>query len=210
MNFRFLILDLEIESVICITDSVSCANWLIKGLHNTKSVPVPYFYWNRYQDWRSKDFDNDHIKLTDDNGPQITTLPEHLITETYLEKRKLAITRRNALITIERYLHISLLNCQDHFDPDMTNHIFFAINNSDPLKNKYDRGIEEYSEYLGISCDSAYNELLMIYQSQNRIKLRNLAMYQKYGEKINLSSDESQMKTCLNDFYKDCFINARF
>ena len=38
----------------------------------------------------------------------------------------------------------------------------YGSNNSDPLKNKYDRGIEEYSEYLGISCDSAYNELLMI------------------------------------------------
>ena len=86
MLFRFLILDLEIEAVICQTDSASCANHLTRGLVNTKSVPVPIYYWNRFPFWRDKNFDNDLIKLTDDNGPRLFQLDSKLITDNFIKK----------------------------------------------------------------------------------------------------------------------------
>lgn len=210
MNFRFLILDLEIEAVVCITDSAACANSLISGLTNTKSVPVPTYYWNRFPGWKDKNFDVDFVKLTDDAGPEIKDLDKKLITEEFLSKRKKSILRRNTLITIERYLEIPLLNSVDYFDSFINFYIKNELENSDPKDSKYSAAVLEYADMLSISPDRAFNELEFMFETQSRLRIRNLAVYKKYSEKVNRSNDQSELDQCLKDFYKDCFLNARF
>jgi hypothetical protein len=210
MNFRFLILDLEIEAVVCITDSAACANSLISGLVNTKSVPVPVYYWNRFPGWKDKNFDTDYVKLTDDTGPEISELDKNLITEKFLSKRKISISRRNTLITVERYLEIPLLNSVDYFDNSINFYIKNELDSSSPADSKYSAGIIEYADMLAISPDRAFNELEFLFETQSRLRIRNLAVYKKYSEKINQSNEQSELDQCLKDFYKDCFLNARF
>jgi len=210
MNFRFLILDLEIEAVVCITDSAACANSLITGLLNTKSVPVPTYYWNRFPDWKDKNFDVDFIKLTDDTGPEISNLDRNLITGEFLSKRKKAISRRNVLMTVERYLEIPLLNSVDYFDNSINFYIKSELDGSSPEQSKYSAGIIEYADMLSIAPDQAFNELKFLFETQSRLKIKNLAVYKKYSERINQSKDQSELDQFLKDFYKDCFLNARF
>jgi hypothetical protein len=210
MNFRFLILDLEIEGVVCITDSASCANSLIVGLINTKSVPVPAYYWTRFPKWKDKNFDENFIRLTDDTGPEISDLNQNLIKEEFLSKRKKAIARRNTLMTIERYLEIPLLNSVNYFDNSINFYIKNELDNSNPDQFKFSAGIIEYADMLSITPDRAFDELKFLFETQSRLKIKNLAVYKKYSEKINQSNDQSELDQCLKDFYKDCFLNARF
>lgn len=210
MHFRFLILDLEIEAVVCISDSAACANSLIVGLINTKSVPVPTFYWNRFTSWRDRNFDVDLVRLTDDNGPEISDLDQGCITEEFLSKRKKALARRNTLITVERYLQIPLLNSVDYFDDSVNFYIKNELDNSNPDNCKYSAGIVEYADMLSIDQDQAFGELKFLFETQCRLKIKNLAVYKKYTERINQSINQFELDQCLEDFFKDCFLNARF
>lgn len=210
MNFKFLILDLEIEAVVCITDSVACSNSLISGLVNTKSVPVPVYYWNRFPGWKDKNFDIDFVKLTDDAGPEISVLDKNLITEDFISKRKIAISRRNTLITIERYLEIPLLNSIDYFDNSVNFYIKNELDKCDLERSIYSPGVVEYAGMLSIPPERAFNELEFLFETQSRLRLRNLAVYKKYSERINQAVNRLELDQCLKDFYKDCFLNARF
>lgn len=209
MQFKFLLVDIETSGVLCITESVSAANSIAYGIFNTKVSVVPmYYFWTRPQ-WKDLNFDSSFIKFDDTNGPEISKLESHLITDEFVRKRNLSILRRNFFVRLEGFLNTVLFKTSFGFDTTTVSYIENQILQSNPDSKMYPDSIKEYADYTNVSEEAAYNELKMLAESQGRIKLRLFACYNKHVNLLNQSSSEEEMQKIYEDAMKDVFINAR-
>ena len=209
MQFKFLLVDIETSGILCSTDSISAANSIAQGIFNIKVSVVPmYVFWTRPQ-WQDLNFDLNFLSYDDTNGPDITPLEQHLITDNFIQKRQLSILRRKFLIKLEGSLNTILFKTVIGFDESTLSYIENQLIQCDPSKNYYLDSIKEYAQYIEISDERAYNELKMLSESNGRMKLRLFACYNKYANKINLASTELEMAQAYDEAVKDIFINAR-
>lgn len=209
MQFKFLLVDTETSGILCSTDSISAANSIAQGIFNIKVSVVPmYVFWTRPQ-WKDLNFDLNFLSYDDTNGPDITPLEQHLITDNFIQKRQLSILRRKFLIKLEGSLNTILFKTVIGFDESTLSYIENQLIQCDPSKNYYLDSIKEYAQYIEISDERAYNELKMLSESNGRMKLRLFACYNKYANKINLASTELEMAQAYDEAVKDIFINAR-
>lgn len=209
MQFKFLLVDIETMGILCNTDSIGAANSIAQGIFNVKVSVIPmYVFWTR-PSWRDFNFDIDFLKFDDTNGPEIAPLDGHLITDKFINKRKLSILRRKFLIRLEGSLNIVMYKTTVGFDANTFSYIENQLLQSDSKKNFYPDSILEYAQYLGIEKNQAYDELKMLTESQGRMKLRLFACYTKYSNKINQCELEEDMAAVYQEAVKDIFINAR-
>lgn len=204
MLFRYFVVDLENDAVLCLTDSAACANSLVRGLLNAKMIPVPQYFWLRDPNWRDRRYDVDYLKLTDTDGPILTDLPEHLVNEEYIRKRYVVQLRRNYLIRIERFLEVPIQTNVTYFDQTVFSYLETC------LRDQNHPALLEYAEYSGIPVERAIDEIRFLIDTQGRLKVRNMAAYSRYVEKVNKLFSESDLEKCMEEFFADAFLNARF
>lgn len=198
------VIDQENKAVLCFTKTVTCANSVSLGFVNGH-----VFVYPSSLPWRAKEIESLDLKkpLMLLEG-KFTELPEHLITEKYLQQRELATLRALYINSLEVYFKGYMARTQITIDDSVYSFMHQELQTSDPKTDTYANGIIEYAAISDISNESAYQELKLFLDSVGLIKLRNMAWYNKYVRIINSLTTREQMKAAFAKIYNEIYKKA--
>lgn len=185
MKDRIIVIDHANDGVLCECETVSIAQNLSLGFINSSIRILPSSL-----PWLSQEYTqnfNDVNKHYQFRWMKIYDMKEDLITDEWINLRKLALIRNNAHRSWEVRCKQNLL---------FRNHEYFAEGNFDgflwreldkcvPEKDFYTQSIIEWAAISEISPATAYQELKLKAESSALLHIRNHAVHQKFSLLIN-------------------------
>lgn len=200
----YLLLDLHNGGVLYAAKDREMLAGLLACLRDTISFPLFSEIWPRQ--YSAYNFEDEMLFLSPQDR-RFYPMPTNLVTEHFLARRKVAAAKAT-------YIRGLQLLCQAARDtttlgvPDVIySDLEAELRNSDSAKGIYTPAIEEYAALLNVSPEACVHELRMKVESGRLIRIRNLAIYQKYLDRIAASSIED-LKTFFDDLNKELFLNS--
>jgi len=192
-----LVVDLENGAVLCRPKYTSVAKGVTKGIDNTTVVTLASNLQWKIKEYSPFDFDKDDLVWS--VGGVIALMPDHLKTDAYRAKKKLAQERARYITALEAYFQMYLTRVVDFYDQATEAYIISELEQCNPLANYYTYGITEYARVLDIHPETAYKEFKLRYDTQMLVRLRNLAMYQKHLDLMNQCNTREELQDALKN-----------
>jgi len=224
-QYLFLVIDQETFGVITRCPTISIANAVSKGILNSSPMVVFYPYMgvsggiNSYRDNLNVNFQlvrrgskivntgfitsECNVAKTVDETPSkrffdLVEYPRELITEEWIAKRKLGNARADSLMVLEQRCE-RYLSRTKHFigDEIFLNFLSKELTNCNDEQDYYTPAIHEWADINNKTVGAAFQELVMYYESASISVLRVHALWNKYTEIINSTTDITQMEDAL-------------
>lgn len=183
-----VVVDLLTGGILCRAHSISNAHAVSLGFVNAIPAVLPVSIpWNVTHVNETTDFDDLTQNYQYQKNVFIVPLPEHLITHEWIERRKLARARADALwsweVCCNKYLSERSL---DYYFPGMMDaYLAEQLQACDPKTGHYAPAIIEWATISQVEPDIAYQELKLRYEGLGLRLVRNHALYFRYVRIIN-------------------------
>ncbi len=224
-QYLFLVVDQETFGVVTRCPTISIANAVSKGMLNTSPMVIFYPYVgiaggiNTYRENLSTNYqvirrgskivntgfissECNVAKIVEETPSKrffdLIDLPKELVTNEWIEKRKLGNARADALMVLEQRCERYLSRVK-HFigDEIFLNFLSKELIQCNPSTNSYTPSLIEWADINNkLPCD-AYQELTMYYESASISVMRIHALWTKYSEIINSTTNQAEMDDAL-------------
>lgn len=205
MEDLYLVFDCKTKGVLCIARTASVANSVSLGFINSLSDMLPTSIPLRAQKLAHLDLKRDILKV---NRGNLEPLEDHLRTPEFLEQRRVAGLRERFIYGLEAHLRRFTLRSYLDFDPRVMTSLLDQLNRSDPESGDYALGIREYAAIQDIDPAVAYQEIRLVVDTNDLIKIRGWALYNKYVNKFNQCSTEQQCQAVFDQAINDILYKA--
>lgn len=204
----YLVMDLETKLVYVRAPSAACATSLSLGLLNSSAFSLPSQLAHRRDEWDDCNFNRNLFRMTS-SGFQFEPVLAESLPEQQLRNRELALIRSAFLYSLEIYCAGELTRIASYMPQDLVPFLYEELNGSDPDRDAYAQGIEEYAAIHQISCAAAYMELKMKLHASGIVKLRNHAIYEKFALEMTRSQSKAELEAVHNQAFNILFNNSK-
>lgn len=191
--------DISTQAILTFTKSYSCAVAVSQGLINTEPLIIPTSIQRITNHVKKFDLLNDHLCGVPDVW--IGSLSKDLITQDYLERKKIATLRATYINSLE--VHLTTITSRGiiGFDDSVMPHLIDAHSLSNPETSQYSYGIIEYANIHNITPETAYQEIGVMIETCGLIKIRAFAWMQICIDRLNSITNPAD----LQKEWKDCW-----
>ena len=130
-------------------------------------------------------------------GQFLDQLLPNLITPEFLAKRKKMLFLQERLVTLRNICEREVTRAISYIDFGSDAYLISQLNKCDPLFNRYTNVVIEYAGINEIDESTAYQELLMLVESNGLIRLRNYAIFNKAATTMSLSKTKEEINTVI-------------
>jgi hypothetical protein len=191
--------DISTQAILTFTKSYSCAVAVSQGLINTEPVIIPTSIQKINTHVKKFDLLNDHLCCVPEEW--VGSLPKNLITQDYLDRKRIATLRATYIYSLE--IHLSSITSRGiiGFDDSVMPHLMREHSLSNPETSEYSYGIVEYANIHNITPDTAYQEIGVMIETCGLIKIRAFTWMQICIDRLNLITNPAD----LQKEWKDCW-----
>lgn len=204
----YLVIDQETKLVYARAPSAACATSLSLGLLNSNAFSLPSQLAHRRDEWDDCNFNRSLFRMTSSGFTFEPVLPETLPAQ-QLKNREIALIRSAFLYSLEIYCAGELTRIASYMPQDLVPFIYQELNDSDPDRDAYAQGIEEYAAIQKISCAAAYMELKTKLHASGIVKLRNHAIYEKFAQEMTRCKNKTELEVVHNQAFNILFNNSK-
>jgi hypothetical protein len=188
-----VVADYSTNGILAYPRSASCAHYTSLGMVDTYNATIPVDLPHVKALLSVYTLGKDHLMVSRKKGTYVEVMPEHMITEQFLERKKLAELRAKYIYFQEAYYRYFLV--KSLFSPEnLGGCVDSALFDSDPTISKYSDMIKDYSEILNITDKEAYDELKLLVNSSKAIKMRYFAYYRRNIAEINKLTTQKELE----------------
>lgn len=199
-NSLNIVADHDTLAVLAVTRTLSTASYVTEGMFNTYATSIPtdlslirdrvYDRCDPLTDYIQLDYTRDE----QGNIHYVKKMDESLITEEFLNRRKLATLRAKHIYYQETYYKHYLARVgvfPGNFG--IGNSVDYSLDTCDVDSGFYSDGIVEYAEIMEMTPAEAYQELKVLMDSISIVKMKYFAWYRKNIQVINKMQTEEEM-----------------
>jgi len=205
-----LVKDIDTNAILYVARSLTNANAVNLGIINSLVIVLPTSLEHRRKGLL------DGVNLEDDlqlyqgrKYVSLRPLPLHLLTGQHRARRALAQLRGKYLFSLEVYFSGQLNRTVDFFDPELKSFIGHELLKCKPENEVYSDAIHEYAFISEINVQTAYQELLMGFETAGVIKLRNYALFKKHAMIFNSLHTAEELDLAMKNALDDLLYKAR-
>jgi hypothetical protein len=208
---KFIVWDLSNNGIIACVQTLAAANALRQGLIDTD---VSYVFpgvdaYNKVNFGVVKD--NLRWKVSDGSA---TPLKSHDINEVFIEKKRLAGVRVDAINKIVLFSIVAPRKSGIYHTAMAEADIEYSLTHSNPATDTYHDCITEYAHINRISPREAYKHLRLRSDNYRSDRMRVYSFYDYFINKVNLLENESELPGFTADMdlilRKDIYVEQHF
>jgi hypothetical protein len=197
-----VVADHATNGILAYPRSPACANYTSLGMLDTYAATIPVDLPHVKLILSNYTIGKDYLMVSRKKGTYVEPMPDHMVTEEFLERKKLAELRAKYIYFQEAYYRYFLI--KSVFAPENLGGVIDnALKNSDPTISKYSDPIKDYSEILNIKDEEAYDELKLLLDSTQAIRMRYFAYYRRNVDALNKLTTQKELEQySANSWYK--------
>lgn len=197
-NSKIIVYDHSNMGILCEAPSDEIASALVLGLVNgdwqsisrgpDNKIPSNYDYLSLDKHYQVS------ISNLNPSGRSVISMDKRLITDAWIEKRKLIFEKRQALISYEWICRFYTSRVSNFYGwSNMLPFLLEELNKCDVDNNIFSDAIIEYANIQEINPEAAYYDLRRKSDDIGFSYLRTYAVYEKMSKLISLSSTKEEV-----------------
>lgn len=205
---RYLIASLENTSVYLMTPSIITANALVSGSGDSIiKVFTPYNSADFGKLSRGM-FAEKVYSIDQKAGNVLVEMPDIHVPSSWKEMRVILSIRQHLFGRWESFTKQALARQTRHQWAEFDFVAMEQIKESDPVANNYTWMLEEYARITEVPVERAYKELKLRLESDLMTKFRIQAMAEKWKDRINQVTIQSQVENVRREMAREFWQNS--
>lgn len=205
---RYLVASLENTSVYLMTPSIITANALVSGSGDSIIKVFTPYNSAEYGRINRNMFTEKVYSIDQKAGNIFVEMPDEHVTSSWKETRNVLLIRQHLFGRWESFTLQALARQTRHIWGEFDFVAMEQIKESDPANNQYTWMLEEYARITEVTVERAYKELKLRLESDLMTKFRIQAMAEKWKDKINQVTQQTQVEDIRREMAREFWQNS--